>query len=323
MPLKYYTKGGQSQKSHKHSGKMTQAIFIETAKAEDLAVKDKKRRLNVSGVLRILGVSRNGYYSFKHRKPSERQKHKESIEDKIIDIYDESHKNYGAPKITQKLHEIGEKISEKTVGNYMRELGIKAQYIKPYIATTTNSDFSSELKNILDQDFSPATPDAVWCTDITYIWTYDGFVYLTSVMDLYSRKIISWVLSLTLEAKWVVQAINKAKSIRNVDEALIIHSDRGIQYTCEDYRKVTKDMITSYSKKAYPWDNACIESFHALIKREWLNRYKILDYKHAYKLVFEYIETFYNTVRIHSHCGYLSPSEYENRYYSENVKNAC
>ena len=142
-------------------------------------------------------------------------------------------------------------------------------------------------------------------------------------MDLYSRKIISWVLSLTLEAKWVVQAINKAKSIRNVDEALIIHSDRGIQYTCEDYRKVTKDMITSYSKKAYPWDNACIESFHALIKREWLNRYKILDYKHAYKLVFEYIETFYNTVRIHSHCEYLSPSEYENRYYSENIKNAC
>ena len=216
---------------------MTQAIFIETAKAEDLAVKDKKRRLNVSGVLRILGVSRNGYYAFKSRKPSERQKHKEFIEDKIIDIYDESHKNYGAPKITQKLHEIGEEISEKTVGNYMRELGIKAQYIKPYTATTTNSDFSSELKNILDQDFSPATPDAVWCTDITYIWTYDGFVYLTSVMDLYSRKIISWVLSLTLEAKWVVQAINKAKSIRNVDEALIIHSDRGIQYTCEDYRK--------------------------------------------------------------------------------------
>lgn len=302
---------------------MTQAIFIETAKAEMAAVDDKRRRLNVSGVLRILGVSRNGYYSFKHRKPSERQKHKESIEDKIIDIYDESHKNYGAPKITQKLHEIGEKISEKTVGNYMRELGIKAQYIKPYTATTTNSDFSSELKNILDQDFSPATPDAVWCTDITYIWTYDGFVYLTSVMDLYSRKIISWVLSLTLEAKWVVQAINKAKSVRNVDEALIIHSDRGIQYTCEDYRKVTKDVVASYSKKAYPWDNACIESFHALIKREWLNRYRILDYKHAYELVFEYIETFYNTVRIHSHCGYLSPNEYENKYYSEKIKNAC
>ena len=140
---------------------MTQAIFIETAKAEALAAKDKKRRLNVSGVLRILGVSRNGYYSFKHRKPSLREKRKDTIEDKIIDIYDESHQNYGAPKITQKLREIGEKISEKTVGNYMRELGLKAQYIKPYTATTTNSDFSCELKNILDENFSPSPPNAV------------------------------------------------------------------------------------------------------------------------------------------------------------------
>lgn len=302
---------------------MTQAIFIETAKAEASANKDKKRRLNVSGVLRILGVSRNGYYAFKHRKPSLREQRKQNIEDKIVDIYDESHQNYGAPKITQKLHEIGEEISEKTVGNYMRELGIKAQYMKPYIATTTNSDFSSELENILDEKFSPSTPNAVWCTDITYIWTYDGFVYLTSVMDLYSRKIISWVLSSTLESKWVVQAINKARATRNIDEALIIHSDRGIQYTCEAYRKATKDATLSYSKKAYPWDNACIESFHALIKREYLNRYKILDYEHAYKLVFEYIETFYNTVRIHSHCGYLSPNEYEDRYYSRNTKKAC
>ena len=161
---------------------MTQAIFIETAKAEAIAADGKRRRLNVSGVLKILGVSRTDYYSFKHRKPSERQMNKEKIEDKIIDIYDESHQNYGAPKITQKLREIGEKISEKTVGNYMRELGLKAHYMKPYIATTTNSDFSSELKNILDENFSPSTPNAVWCTDITYIWTYDGFVYLTSVM---------------------------------------------------------------------------------------------------------------------------------------------
>ena len=128
---------------------MIQAIFIETAKAEDLVIKDKIRRLNVSGVLKILGVSRSGYYSFKHRKPSLREKRKETIEDKIIDIYDESHKNYGAPKITQKLREIGEKISEKTVGNYMSELGIKAQYIKPFTVTTTNSNFSSELKKYI------------------------------------------------------------------------------------------------------------------------------------------------------------------------------
>ena len=133
-------------------------------------------------------------------------------------------------------------------------------------------------------------------------------------MDLYFRKIISWVLSPTLESKWIVQAINKAKAIRNVKAPLIIHSDRGIQYTCEAYRKATRDMITSYSKKAYPWDNACIESFHSIIKREWLNRFKIHDYKQAYRLIFEYLEAFYNTKRIHSHCNYMSPNEFERLY---------
>ncbi|RCX14366.1 integrase-like protein [Anaerobacterium chartisolvens] len=93
-----------------------------------------------------------------------------------------------------------------------------------------------------------------------------------------------------------------------------MHTDRGCQYVSNDYQQATEGMIRSYSKKAYPWDNACIEAFHAIIKREWLNRYKIIDYKHAYRLIFEYIETFYNTVRIHSHCGYVSPNQYEKEY---------
>lgn len=303
---------------------MTQAIFTETAKTE--IDSERERQLNVSGVLKILGVSRNGYYSFKKRIPSKRQIRKEVIVDKIIDIYDDSHQNYGAPKITNVLRQDGEIISEKTVGNYMRELGIKAQYIKPYTITTRDSDFSIELKNILDEKFTPESPNAVWCSDVTYIWTYEGFVYLTSIMDLYSRKIISWVLSDTLEAKWVIKAVNKAKQVRDVDKPLIMHSDRGIQYTCSAYREVTAGMITSYSKKAYPWDNACIESFHSLIKREWLNRYKIFDYNHAKKLVFEYIETFYNTRRIHSHCGFVSPDQYEFKYNMDDngkYKKAC
>jgi len=287
---------------------------------EDELKDEGKRRLNVNGVLRILGVSRNGYYSFKKRLPSDRQQRKEAIIDKIITIYNESHQNYGAPKITKVLQGEGEKISEKTVGNYMREIGIKAQYVKPYTITTMDSDFSTELKNILDEEFNPAEPNAVWCSDITYVWTYEGFVYLTSIMDLYSRKIIAWVLSDTLEAKWVVEAINKAKKSRNLDKPLVMHSDRGIQYTCSAYKEATDKFINSYSKKAYPWDNACIESFHALIKREWINRFKILDYNHAYRLIFEYIEAFYNTVRIHSHCGYLSPNKYEEKFETELVK---
>lgn len=296
---------------------MTQALFLETAETEAHLKEQGERRLNVCGVLRKLGVSRNGYRSFLRRLPSEQEIRKQSIKERILAIYEESHQNYGAPKITQCLQQDGEIISEKTVGNYMRELGIKAQYIRPYTVTTLDSDFSDELKNVLDEKFNPEDPDAAWCSDITYIWTFSGFVYLTSIMDLYSRKIISWVLSDTLEAKWVIEAVNKARKVRNVNKPMVIHSDRGIQYVCGEYQKATEGMKRSYSKKAYPWDNACIESFHALIKREWINRFKILDYNHAYRLVFQYIETFYNTVRIHSHCGYLSPNAYEENYWKK------
>jgi len=296
---------------------MTEALFIETAKSEEQLKEHRERRLNVSGVLKILGVSRSGYINWKKRKPSQRELKKQVIKERILEIYNDSHKNYGAPKITERLKKEGQIIAEKTVGNYMRELGIKAQYVKPYTVTTIDSDFSEELKNILDENFNPSEPDAVWCSDITYIWTFTGFVYLTSIMDLYSRKIIAWVLSDTLEAKWIIEAVKKAQRARKISKPLIIHTDRGRQYVNGDYNNVTADMQRSYSKKAYPWDNACIESFHALIKREWLNRFKILDYEHAYKLIFQYIETFYNTVRIHSHCDYLSPNEYEDKYWKE------
>ena len=193
-------------------------------------------------------------------------------------------------------------------------LGISESALKTWMKSAKEHEGSQKLKNILNEKFNPEHPDAVWCSDITYIWTYEGFVYLTSIMDLYSRKIISWVLSETLEASHVVKCIEKAKQSRHIENPLIFHCDRGCQYVSEAFHKATEGMIHSYSKKAYPWDNACIESFHALLKREWINRFKIFNYTHAYKLIFEYIETFYNTVRIHSHCGYLSPNEYEEQY---------
>ena len=293
---------------------MTEALFLATAEKEQYLKEQGEHRLNVSGVLKILGVSRSGYRNWKNRLPSEREQRKRGIKERILEIYHDSHQNYGAPKITACLRMEGEVIAEKTVGKYMKELGIKAQYIKPYTVTTIDSDFSSELKNILNEEFNPETPDAVWCSDITYIWTYEGFVYLTSIMDLYSRKILAWVLSDTLEAKWVIEAIDRARFSRGIKNPKMIHSDRGIQYVCTDYIEATDGIQRSYSKKAYPWDNACIEAFHALIKREWLNRFKRLDYNHAYNLVFQYIETFYNTIRIHSHCDYMSPNEYEDAY---------
>ena len=154
----------------------------------------------------------------------------------------------------------------------MKENNIKAKYIKPSIQTTVSHDFPDKLKNLLNRHYNPTKPNVAWCTDITYIWTYDdGFVYLTSVMDLYSRSIISWVLTKTMDADEVLKCIEKAKERRNIENPLVIQSDRGVQYTSTKYRELTREFIGSYSRKGTPWDNACIESFHSLIKREWLN----------------------------------------------------
>jgi transposase InsO family protein len=273
-----------------------------------------RRRVSVSGMLKKLGVSRSGYRAFLNHKPSNMQQRKESVKKKIQTIYDDSKQNYGAPKITKELQKSGETISERTVGKYMKEMGIRAQWVKPWTTTTRDSDFSKELHNILNEQFNPDRPNAVWCTDITYIWTRDGFVYLTSIMDLYARKIIAWTLSDNMEVSCVINTINKAKERRNTDLPLIIHSDRGSQYVSKAYRNATEKYQLSYSHTGYPYDNACIESFHSLIKREWLNRFAIVDYNQAYRLVFEYIETFYNTVRSHSHCDYMSPNDFEKLY---------
>ena len=278
------------------------------------SAKVTKRRVSISGMLKHLGVSRSGYRAFTKHKPSASQLRKAAVKQNIQKIYDQSKQNYGAPKIAAELRKSGEVISDRTVGKYMREMGIRAQWSKPWIATTKDSDFSKELHNILDEQFNPDRPNAVWCTDITYIWTLDGFVYLTSIMDLYSRKIIAWTLSETMEVSCVIDTVNKAKARRDTDLPLILHSDRGSQYVSQAYREATQKFQLSYSHKGYPYDNACIESFHSIIKREWLNRFRIQDYNHAYRLAFEYIETFYNTVRIHSHCNYMSPDQFEKLY---------
>ena len=133
-------------------------------------------------------------------------------------------------------------------------------------------------------------------------------------MDIYSRKIITWTLSKTLEIFCVIETINKANARPKIEELLILYSDRGSQYVFKKYKRITANMQYSYSKTAYLWDNACIESFRSLIKCEWLNRFKIRDYDHAYQLTFKYLEVFYNTKRIHSHCDYMSPNDYEELY---------
>ena len=158
----------------------------------------------------------------------------------IKTIHKASHMVYGAPKITHVLNEKGIAVSQRTVSVYMREMGIKARYIQPRTRTTINSDFSLTLHNLLKREFNPEHPNAVWCTDITYIWTADeGFVYLTCVMDLYSRKIVAWELSRTMEAEEVLRSVRKAKERRDLEDVLVLHSDRGIQFVCGKYQELT------------------------------------------------------------------------------------
>ena len=166
-------------------------------------------------MLQKLNLSQSGYYDYLKRSPSKQQIRKARLTMKIKEIHNKSKQIYGAPKITRELQSEGEKIREKYVGNIMRENNLKAHYIKHYAVTTKDSDFSSKLKNILKRDFNPKAPNEAWCTDITYIWTNnDGFVYLNSIMDLYSRKIIAWTLRKTLEVSEVLRCVEIAKQRR-------------------------------------------------------------------------------------------------------------
>lgn len=266
-------------------------------------------------MLKHLGVSKSGYYDWLNRDPSKRELRRLELQKKIMEIHEDSHQIYGAPKITQELRKTGEIVAERTVTRYMHDMGIHAWYRRPYTITTVSNDFSDRLKNIIQRNFNPEKPDTIWCTDITYVHTEEGFLYLSCIMDLYSRKIVAWQLGKTLETDHVVNAINKAIA-RTGNRPIVIHTDRGVQYTSQEYADCTEGIQKSYSPKGSPWDNACIESFHALLKREWLWRFKIKNYAHAYELIFEYIDAFYNTTRIHSHCEYLSPLVYETQYYN-------
>lgn len=266
--------------------------------------------ISVNRVLRILNLSKSGYYDFTTRTISKTAERRDFIMDNMLDIYDKSNQIFGAAKIHRELLKKNISISERTVTKYMQILGIKAIYVKKQKYSSQKPDITCELKNILNQQFDPENPNEFWCTDITYIPTLNGFVYLTCIMELFSRKIIAWDLSDSLDAHNVVNALNKAILKRGC-RPKVIHTDRGCQFTSVLWKDACKETERSFSKKHYPWDNACIESFHSLIKREWLNRYVIRDINEAHKLVFEYIDAFYNSTRPHSACDYMSPDEYE------------
>jgi len=263
---------------------------------------------------KVLKVPRSSYYKYLNKKPSNRELENAMIEKKIINIHKASKKRYGAIKINESLKTLGITISIKKTQRLMSKLGIKSIIIKKYRPTSSKKRIEDQ-ENVLKRDFSTSTINEKWVTDITYIHTIkDGWCYLASVMDLYSRKIIGYAMSKSIDTALALQAVKNAIKLQKPTKPLILHSDLGCQYTSsafKDYIESTKLITHSFSGKGCPYDNACIESFHASLKKEEVHLVKYFDYDAARLAIFEYIEAWYNRKRIHGGIGYLTPQKCE------------
>lgn len=265
----------------------------------------------------LLGVSTSGYYDWLKRGPSEQKKKRELLTEDIRRVHKESREIYGSPKITKQLYKEGISVSERTVQRVMQGEGIYSKTSKKFKATT-NSNHSHEIyPNHLNRNFKTDAPGKVWVADITYIWTKEGFLYLASIMDLFSRKIIGFHMGDRLKKELVETALDRAITHQPPQDELIHHSDRGSQYASKDYTDKLKEagILISMSRKGNCYDNACIESFHSVIKKELIYQTTYYTRAQAMKDIFEYLTCFYNPKRIHSTNGYLTPLECEKAYF--------
>lgn len=271
---------------------------------------------------KVLYVSTSGYYNWlknQDREPTEREERRKEIKQKIAKFFHESHGTYGSPRIHSDLIDERYVVSQKTVARYMQEMGLRATPEEKYVVTTDSNHDLRIYPNLLKQNFNVDQPNKVWVTDITYIWTLEGWVYLASVMDLFSRKIVGWSQGSNMEKKLPLQALKMAITTRQPSEGLIHHSDRGSQYCSKDYVEElnTHNMQISMSRTGNPYDNACIESFHATIKKELIYRRRFKTRDEAVQAINYYIGQRYNNRRKHSTLGYCSPNTYEQKYYQD------
>jgi len=264
-------------------------------------------------------VSKSGYFKWLTAPKSEKKLRKEILIERITWHFNDSDEIYGSPKITNELLKEDWGVSERTVGLIMKEHGMRSCVTKKFNVQTTDSNHDNPIApNLLDQDFKSTTaPNQVWVTDITYIPCREGRMYLASVMDLYTRRIVGWQLMDRMTNELVLEALAKANKTKAPTVGLIHHSDRGAQYTSLDYRNqlLEYNMVASMSRKGNCYDNACIESFHSLIKKELIYRCRFKTKAEAQERIFRYIEFFYNRKRTHSFLNYMSPDRFEAMYY--------
>jgi putative transposase len=261
-----------------------------------------------------LRVPRSSYYAWRARKPGQRALGTQRLQETLPTLFEASRKLYGSPRLTACLRQAGIPCSRNRVARLMRALHLKARQKRAFRPKTTDSNHPNPIApNLLAAAPKAKAPNQIWVGDITYISTAQGWLYLAAVMDLYSRKIVGWATSPSLETPLVKEALLQALRDRRPAAGLLHHSDRGCQYASRTYRALLeqKRLTPSMSAAGNCYDNAAMESFWSTLKTEWLHHQHFHTHEQAQLAVFDYIHTFYNPKRLHSALGYKSPADFE------------
>jgi transposase InsO family protein len=270
---------------------------------------------------RVFGFAPSAYYGWERKQQSDRAKQDADLLTAIRRIFAQSRGRYGAPRVHAQLAREGVSVSRKRVARLMREAGLKAKGRRKYKPTTDSNHSLPVAPNLLKRAFEAERPDVAWVSDITYLWTRQGWMYLAVILDLYSRKVVGWSLAERMTAALVCDALDAAAHLRRPKPGLIFHSDRGSQYASHDFRRrlFRHQMRQSMSRKGNCWDNAVAESFFATFKKELVRNRAFETRSLARSETFEYIEVFYNRQRAHSLIGYATPNAFEDCFEKKNA----
>lgn len=279
-------------------------------------IKKHRRRYPLVMMCRVLKVSTSGFYDWDKRSPSKQQQRREKIAQAAARSYFESYRIYGYRKVWEDLIEQKIACCRETVRRVLQDLGLFSRTKRKFVVTTDSNHSEPVADNLLARDFTATAPNQKWLTDITYIPTQEGWLYLAAVLDVFSRRIVGWSMSARIDTELTKSALYLATVQRDVEPGLLHHSDRGVQYAAEAYQQKLEDlkMVCSMSGKGDCWDNAMMESFFGSLKTEWIYGKNYLTRQAAKQDTFKYIELFYNRQRRHASLGYISPAEFEQRY---------
>jgi transposase InsO family protein len=269
----------------------------------------------------VLSVSRAGFYAWLRRAPSATARANVELEREIAEVHARSRCTYGSPRVFHALKSRGLKVGRKRVERLMRKNGIFARRKRKFRKTTDSAHADPIAPNTLDRKFHAEQPNKAWVTDVTYVWTLEGWVYLAAILDLCSRRVVGWAAGESNDRGLALTALSRAWNARHPGPGLLHHSDRGSTYASTDYRAAlqTRRAEVSMSRKGDCWDNAVAESFFATIKGELVDHERYVTREQAIASIADYIDNFYNPHRIHSSIGYVSPIEYELRLQSKRM----